>query len=169
MLYINKTTETEILQLYKLERLCHRHPWTLGILQDCMEVGYLSHTFRLGTDSDHQNNIATLQIPNLEKKSCCINPIGFMINQIILDECHLLTICVHPELQGKGIARTALTWLINLLREKQITAMFLEVGVLNPAAIKLYENLGFKKVRIRKNYYESDSGAEDAMVMKLAL
>lgn len=169
MLYISQTIEAEILQLYKLERLCHHHPWTLGILQDCFEVGYLCHTFRLNTIVDKENFITAIPLPTLENKVCCSNPIGFMMNQIIIDECHLLTICVHPELQGNGIARMALTWLINLMREKQMKSIHLEVWVENAAAIKLYKNLGFEKVRIRKNYYEQSSGSGDALVLKLDL
>lgn len=153
MLKITNSLESEILELYKLERLCHKHPWTLGILQDCLKCGYLCHTFRMVNDCGIE----------------CASPIGFMINQIILDECHLMNICIHPNFQGRSFAYTALQWLINLMREKQIKTMLLEVRVSNQAAIKLYEKLGFQQIGTRKDYYRTEEGREDARVLELIL
>lgn len=154
MLLLSKTTEAEIPQLYELECLCHAQPWTLGILQDCLKVGYLCHTFRFKPDVEINSDLAVLP------------PIGFMITQVILDECHLLNICVHPDWRGKGIASQALRWLFNFMQEKNMRSMFLEVRASNQAAIKLYQKLGFKQIGIRKNYYRTDFGQEDACIYK---
>lgn len=170
MLTITNSSELELPLLYKLERACHAHPWTLGILQDCLRTGYLCHTFRLLKHTPNLNNhCAAIPMPHLINRTCCEDPIGFMINQVILDECHLLTICICPDLQGLGLATAALTWLIELMRSKSIKTLLLEVRASNSKAIALYEKLGFSKLSIRKNYYPVTEGQEDAWVMQLRI
>ena len=44
--------------------------------------------------------------------------------------------------------------------------IFLETRVDNLPAIKLYEKHGFRRISIRKNYYSSNDGSEDAIVFK---
>ena len=44
--------------------------------------------------------------------------------------------------------------------------IFLETRVDNLPAIKLYEKHGFRRISIRKNYYKSNDGREDAIVFK---
>ena len=45
--------------------------------------------------------------------------------------------------------------------------MILEVRLTNTAAINLYERQGFKRIGIRKAYYDVEDGKEDAIVMKI--
>jgi ribosomal-protein-alanine N-acetyltransferase len=45
----------------------------------------------------------------------------------------------------------------------------LEVRPSNPGAIHLYENIGFRRVGLRKGYYQASPGREDAWVYKLTL
>ncbi|MCR2392783.1 ribosomal-protein-alanine N-acetyltransferase, partial [Salmonella enterica] len=47
--------------------------------------------------------------------------------------------------------------------------LWLEVRASNQAAIALYEDLGFNEVTVRRNYYPSAHGREDAIVMALPL
>ena len=48
-------------------------------------------------------------------------------------------------------------------------ALFIEVAAGNTAARALYEALGFAAAGVRKGYYGREGGAEDAVVMRLAL
>lgn len=153
MLKIQSSQNEELQQLYKLERLCHQDPWTLGILQDCLNVGYLCHSFKIPCTKDCTQTLL----------------IGFMINQVILDECHLLTICIHPDHQGKGYALAALKWLQELLTDKNVKSLLLEVRESNSKAQGLYKKLGFEQIGLRKNYYSTDSGREAAIVMRKLL
>ena len=43
--------------------------------------------------------------------------------------------------------------------------MFLEVRPSNTRAVALYQQSGFNEIGLRKNYYDSKSGREDALVM----
>ena len=47
--------------------------------------------------------------------------------------------------------------------------MFLEVRASNASALALYENLGFNEMAVRRNYYPSAIGREDAILMGLSL
>ena len=87
----------------------------------------------------------------------------------MLDEATLFNIAVAPEFQRKGLGRELLDALIVGLEEKGIVTLWLEVRDSNRAAIALYESLGFNEVSIRRNYYPTADGREDARIMALPL
>ncbi|HQQ63481.1 MAG TPA: ribosomal protein S18-alanine N-acetyltransferase [Pseudomonadales bacterium] len=93
--------------------------------------------------------------------------IGFAIYECVLDEASLLNIAVNPEYQGQGYGRRLLRESITAL-DTRITRIFLEVRVSNAAAQKLYLSEGFSETGLRRNYYPSYTGREDARVMELA-
>lgn len=74
--------------------------------------------------------------------------IGFIIYDDIYDRYEIEYIGVLEEYRNKGIGSKLMEYLDN----KNIS---LEVDVNNENAIKLYEKYGFKKVSIRKNYYNN--------------
>lgn len=89
---------------------------------------------------------------------------------IIMDECHLANIAVHPEWRRKGIGRELLGQVVEIAREKNCVKMMLEVRKSNRSAIALYEQSGFHKVGIRKHYYRDGFlRTEDAVLMDLDL
>ena len=47
--------------------------------------------------------------------------------------------------------------------------IFLEVRVSNIIAIDLYKASGFKEIGLRKNYYRTKDGREDAILMSKSL
>jgi ribosomal-protein-alanine N-acetyltransferase len=59
---------------------------------------------------------------------------------------------------------------IDVARERGAHSLFLEVGADNPAALALYERIGFRPVGRRVAYYSRGGRvAVDAIVMRLAL
>lgn len=54
--------------------------------------------------------------------------------------------CVHPWLQGRGVARAVLTHIEDTLRQQGIGCMRLEVFSQNPFALSLYTQRGYKRV-----------------------
>lgn len=94
---------------------------------------------------------------------------GHAVVSYILDEAHLLNICVHPARSGAGHGRTFLRHLIGEAINKACSAFYLEVRVSNHAAIALYRTEGFNEVGVRPNYYPAMSGREDALLMTLEL
>lgn len=95
--------------------------------------------------------------------------LGHSIVSYILDEAHLLNICIDPRYWGKGFGRFYLRHLIDAARERSCKMFFLEVRASNSAAIHLYHSEGFNEVGLRKAYYPSGNGREDAILMTLDL
>lgn len=92
---------------------------------------------------------------------------GYIISWMMYDEVHILNVAVHPEFRRKGIARRLIIDVIDYFYPLGAKSVILEVRISNTAAQKLYHELGFKVLRVRKKYY-NDTG-EDAIVMCLEL
>lgn len=94
---------------------------------------------------------------------------SFAMGRIILDECEVLTVATHPDHQGQGLARTAMTTLITQAQAQGVTQFFLEVAADNTPAQRLYSALGFVKIGQRRGYYKrKNAPAQDAIIMGLA-
>ncbi len=94
---------------------------------------------------------------------------AFAVTQVVLDEATLFNIAVDPAYQRKGLGRRLLEHLISELEKKEVFTLWLEVRASNSAAIALYESLGFNEATIRRNYYPTKEGREDAIIMALPL
>ncbi|ASY11000.1 ribosomal protein S18-alanine N-acetyltransferase [Candidatus Planktophila lacus] len=78
-------------------------------------------------------------------------------------EADVLTVAVLPEYARQGIATHFMGELEKWSKEKEASAMMLEVGVENSGAIALYEKLGYQTIATRKSYYGQGL---DAFVMR---
>ena len=87
------------------------------------------------------------------------------VMSVAVGECHLLTLCVHPDYQQRGYGRKMFMLLLERAFKLEAEVCFLEVRPSNDAAIKLYQSMGFKVIGERKNYYPGKDGREDALIM----
>lgn len=94
---------------------------------------------------------------------------AFAITQVVLDEATLFNIAVDPDYQRQGLGRVLLEHLIDELEKRGVATLWLEVRASNAAAIALYESLGFNEATIRRNYYPTTDGREDAIIMALPI
>lgn len=95
---------------------------------------------------------------------------AFVLISAVLDEAEILTLATDPLAQRRGHARALLQHLIAHLTRINIRSLFLEVAVDNPAAIALYEGLGFRQVGRRPLYYSRRGGVlVDALILSLAV
>lgn len=92
---------------------------------------------------------------------------GYCISNLILDELHILKIAVHENYRRAGIGKYLIEDAFDFYREIGAKNAILEVRVSNKSAINLYDKIGFKPLRVRKNYYQSTK--EDALVMHMDL
>jgi ribosomal-protein-alanine N-acetyltransferase len=138
----------DLSNVLEIERLCYPIPWSESVLKGSV-VG---------------NNECWL----LEYQGVLC---GHTVVSNILDEVHLLNICIAPEFNRKGLGRVLLRHLISKAIERDATVFFLEVRASNRFAIDLYFSEGFNEVGLRPNYYprEVGSGREDALLMTLEL
>lgn len=138
--------ETDLDAVLSIEEISYTIPWTRGIFADCLRVGYPSWVLL--------NDEST---------------VGYVLFSVGADEAHLLNICITPSMRQHGLAKKMLNDMFVLLKEKGINFLFLEVRGSNSNAIKMYETLGFDKIGIRRNYYKTLDGREDAVTYKLEL
>ena len=83
---------------------------------------------------------------------------GFAMLRILGDDVELMTIAVDPKFRGKGLGNALLKACFEDLLMTPVKRMVLEVAADNPAAIKLYQKLGFEKISERKGYYARPDG-----------
>lgn len=95
----------------------------------------------------------------LEKKHLIKGYIGLWM---MGDQCQITTIGVVQNEQNHGYGSQLMEKAIQKSQEFHYDNINLEVRVSNLKAIALYEKYGFKKVAVRKNYYENH---EDAYLM----
>ena len=89
--------------------------------------------------------------------------IGYAGSWQILDEAHITTIAVSPDLRRKKIGEAILLKILDVCYENEVKYITLEVRESNSAAIGLYEKYGFKSLGTRKGYYQNNN--ENALIM----
>ena len=82
-----------------------------------------------------------------------------------VDAAHSLNLCVRSEFRQQGEGRQMLNHLLKLARAAQVNDIFLEVRVSNHPAVHLYKSADFVKIGTRKDYYPSEKGREDALIL----
>ena len=96
---------------------------------------------------------------------------GFVLARAAGGEAEILTLAVIPSARGRGLGRDLMQAAAAHAVRLGAETLFLEVGADNPAALALYNGLGFTRAGSRKGYY-SDSHSQvggDALVLKAAL
>ena len=93
--------------------------------------------------------------------------VGFCIANKVLDECHLQNISVAHDMRRRGIG----DYMIKILRARMkladLSTALLEVRRSNRIAQDFYRKNGFDQLSVRKNYYQTKNGREDAIIMCL--
>ncbi|RTE66945.1 ribosomal-protein-alanine N-acetyltransferase [Amphritea opalescens] len=135
--------ETDLAALSALEACCFDPPWS-----DKLLTSYLS--------GERYLCFGLWQAEQL---------IGFALLSTVLDEAELLQIGVHPECRGQGAAGELLQYVHAQLEGQGICRCLLEVRSGNHAALKLYSRLAYQQDGIRKGYYPTANGSEDAVLM----
>ena len=97
-------------------------------------------------------------------------PDGFVLLRAVADEAEILTLAVSPSARRRGRGRALVRAAARHAASLGVTSLFLEVGTENPAALALYDGLGFAKAGRRKAYYAAGSGmGTDALILRLPL
>lgn len=129
-------------QAFKLQLACHAYPWSRKVFVDCLTPPYFAC-----------------------KASLDKSVVGFFVGLQVLDEATLMDIGVASQCRGKGVGLALLRYFIQQCRKQNAASIWLEVRISNDAAIGLYTKEGFQQTEIRKHYYPTASGKEDACIM----
>ena len=143
---ITPMTINDLDDVYELELASYTFPWTKEILRDCILYNYNSF-------SVFSNN----------------ELIGYIISKITYQETHILNLTVNTAFRRKGIGQSLINIVINDAKLRKSEDIILEVRASNHEAQALYHKLKFESIGIRRGYYESENGREDAYVLKLSL
>lgn len=138
--------EEDLPAVRRIEQAAHLFPWSDRVFQDCIRSGYY---FDGVFDGE--------------------NLLGFTVVMPILDEWHLLNLCVDPRRQRQGLGRFLLEYMIEQAIKARVGGLWLEVRESNVAARQLYAAYGFEQVGLRKAYYPAKRGREDALVLTRSL
>ena len=92
--------------------------------------------------------------------------IGYTCRWRVTDEVHLLNVAVHPERRGLGHGRALVAGVVAEAEAARARVVYLEVRAGNVIARRLYRQLGFKDLGVRRGYY---GPGQDAIVMELRL
>jgi len=82
---------------------------------------------------------------------------------VILEDSHITTIAVHPDLRGQKRGEEMLIFLLDQAIARGASWITLEVRESNDVAQKLYRKYGFTIVSTRRGYYSDNN--ENALVM----
>lgn len=134
-------------EVMAIECVAYSHPWTRGNFIDSLSAGYAGFVLR-----------------DASARLC-----GYFMAMQVVDEMHLLNITVLPSLEGAGLARRMLDALALHARALGCHQVWLEVRESNLRARRLYERYGFAQSGMRRAYYPTREGREDALLMTLRL
>lgn len=146
-LVMRKMTVDDLATVMEIDRLSFSTPWS-------------ERSFR----SELNNNpAACLRVAEVQMKAPRI--VGFVGIWMLVDEAHISTLAVHPDLRGQGIGGVLLRDAIEQAVGLHASLVTLEVRQSNQNAIHLYRKHGFETVGRRVRYYRDNQ--EDAILMTL--
>ena len=144
--HIRPMMEIDLADIATIEQNSYAFPWSENIFRDCLRVGYTCRALDLAG-----------QI------------IGYGVMSLGAGEAHILNVCVRDEYRNLGFGRRLLVHLLERAVAAGVSEAFLEVRPSTLAAIRLYQQLGFDQIGIRRGYYQAPDGREDAIVLKREL
>ena len=145
-LRVRPMTVDDLEQVMRVELTMYPFPWTQRIFEDCLRVGYRCHVGEV-------DGVFA----------------GYGVMSTGAGEAHVLNLCVAREFQRRGLAREILGHLMDEADSLKVRDVFLEVRPSNTGAISLYEQMGFNQVGLRKDYYPTVGGREDAIIYAASL
>lgn len=146
LFHLRPMQESDVDEVMAVEVQAYEYPWTPGTMSDCLRAGYCCWVYVLGE-----------------------RIIGYAVMSVAAGEANILNLCIHPEMQGRGMGRRLLERMLTLGRQHNADTAFLEMRVSNKAAYALYDAMGFNEISIRRNYYPAKDGKEDALMLAKTL
>lgn len=130
-------------QIWQIECSAHSHPWSQTMINDLSSRGACHYSL-----VNESNNV-----------------VGYFYAQNIVGEVTLLNIAVDPSQQGKGVGRILMDYFLEVCEQNNAESAWLEVRESNQVAHSLYQSIGFNEVDRRRDYYPTENGKEDAIIM----
>jgi ribosomal-protein-alanine N-acetyltransferase len=141
---------SDLPEVMAIEQRVYSHPWTHGNFEDSLNSAYYARLLR---DAGGHGRL-----------------LGYFLVMPVLDEAHLLNLCVDADEQHRGYGQRLMREAATLAQLHNLHSMLLEVRVSNRQALAFYSRFGFRQIGRRKNYYPvADAQREDAIMMTMSL
>ena len=143
---VRSATENDFDQVMEIDRLSFSAPWIYNFFKSALQDIFL-----------------------------VIEEEGEIIGYIITCVCHdlekavILRIAVHPKHRGKGAAGNLIRTSLDMLVQKDISVVELDVELISRGAIKLYEKFGFKIANVIVFPSDFPGDEETFYIMRLEL
>lgn len=164
---IRRMTEADLDQVCGIENEAFSIPWSRKSFRDFIvrdDAVFLTASVCRDGDEMSGSHAAdcksSAEIPAENDGSPIAGYIGFYG---IPDEGDITNVAVRKDMRGRGIGGMLVSALISEASRRGISRIFLEVRESNDAAIHVYLKSGFRRVGLRKNYY--DDPVENAVIM----
>ncbi len=137
---------SDLPRILPLENAAYDFPWSEAIFRDCFSSNYTGLAIELDGAF-----------------------LGYGMLSVAADEAHVLNVVIDSNQRRRGLGKKLVRRLIDLARWHRVESVFLEVRTSNNIARRLYAELGFVEIGVRKGYYPGRQTREDAVVMSLRL
>jgi ribosomal-protein-alanine N-acetyltransferase len=143
---IRSVTEEDFARVMEIDRLSFSAPWSYNFFKSALDDIFLV----------------------LEKER---EIVGYIITCVChdLEKAVILRIAVHPDHRGEGAAGILIRTCLDMLIQKDIGVVELDVELISRGAIKLYEKLGFKIANVLVFPSDFPGDEETFYVMRLEL
>ena len=139
-MWISFATKEDIEYIIDMEKECFEsHAWTKEMIESDFE----------------KRSIYTICKTNDDE------PIGYLAFLDLDTECEILRLGVRKKFRKQGYAQALIEFLIDFCSDRKKEKIFLEVSSSNTIAKKLYIQMGFNLLNVRKNYYSQGDDAEN--------
>jgi len=146
LLSFRPMVDVDLNAVLTIEKNAYLFPWSETIFRDCLHVGYCCWVLEFDGKL-----------------------IAYGVMSVAAGECHILNLCVSPDVQNNGLGSTILDNLLEIARTHGAEIAFLEVRPSNQQALYLYNKAGFNEVGMRREYYPAEFGREDALILARSL
>ena len=141
-LQVQALTTDFLTDAHRIHQQAQPRPWSLTTFEDCTAAPYA------GLAATINGQV-----------------VGYAVLLFVADEGTLMDIAVDNAFHRQGIANALMDSSVLMCEQKQVSSLWLEVRVNNPAAISLYEKYQFAHIETRKKYYDTPEGKVDAHIM----
>lgn len=137
-------------------------PAVVALDQRSFSLPWPESSFKFEIES---NEVSRCWVAEVSSPDETASLVAMIVIWLIIDEAHVATIAVHPDLRRQKIAQRLLAHALTEAYHTGAVKSLLEVRRGNEAAIRMYERFGYREAGVRKKYYQ-DNG-EDAVLMDL--
>ena len=143
---IRSATEEDFDRVMEIDRLSFSAPWIYNFFESALKDIFL--------------------VLEIEREI-----IGYLITCVChdLEKAVILRIAVHPDHRGEGVGKRLIRKCLDVLVEKDIGVVELDVELVSRGAIKLYEKFGFKIANVHVFPSDFPGDEETFYVMRLEL